>query len=118
MVWIQRGQRAIVRRGTLATSAFVATHFGAAAAVSWMGRYANDAQREKRVHRAISGLVAGLVAITPASGFVSPMAALVIGRAAGVICFWMVTSVKAVFGYDDSLDAFGVRRGRDRLALC
>ena len=57
---------------------------------------------------AISGAVAGLVAITPAAGFVSPMSALIIGLIAGVFCFWMVTKVKSRFGYDDSLDAFGV----------
>ena len=55
-----------------------------------------------------SGAVAGLVAITPASGFVGPVGALVIGVAAGVICFWAATSLKHMFGYDDSLDAFGV----------
>src|SRR6202042_2924571 len=55
-----------------------------------------------------SGAVAGLVAITPASGFVGPDAAVVIGAAAGVICFVSSTSVKKAFGYDDSLDAFGV----------
>ena len=57
---------------------------------------------------AISGAVAGLVAITPAAGFVSPMPALLIGLIAGVFCYWMVAKVKAKFGYDDSLDAFGV----------
>jgi ammonium transporter, Amt family len=57
---------------------------------------------------AISGAVAGLVAITPAAGFVSPMSALVIGLIAGVFCYVMVVRVKAIFGYDDSLDAFGV----------
>ena len=57
---------------------------------------------------AISGAVAGLVAITPASGFVFPGAALVIGGAAGVICFWGSTALKKMMGYDDSLDAFGV----------
>ena len=57
---------------------------------------------------AISGAVAGLVAITPASGFVGPMSALVIGLCAGVGCYLMVTKVKSLFGYDDSLDAFGV----------
>src|SRR5260370_25614244 len=57
---------------------------------------------------AISGAVAGLVAITPAAGFVAPMPALVIGAAAGVLCFGMVTKVKSLFGYDDALDAFGV----------
>ena len=55
-----------------------------------------------------SGAVAGLVAITPASGFVGPVGSLVIGLAAGVICFWAATSLKHMFGYDDSLDAFGV----------
>ena len=55
-----------------------------------------------------SGAVAGLVAITPASGFVSPGSAVIIGIAAGVICFIAATSVKRAFGYDDSLDAFGV----------
>jgi Amt family ammonium transporter len=57
---------------------------------------------------ALSGAVAGLVAITPAAGFVSPMAALAIGAVAGVFCYTMVTVVKVRFGYDDSLDAFGV----------
>jgi Amt family ammonium transporter len=56
----------------------------------------------------ISGAVAGLVAITPASGFVAPGAALVIGIVAGVLCFWASTSLKNALGYDDSLDAFGV----------
>ena len=56
----------------------------------------------------ISGAVAGLVAITPASGFVLPGAALIIGIAAGVVCFWAATSLKHMLGYDDSLDAFGV----------
>jgi Amt family ammonium transporter len=56
----------------------------------------------------ISGAVAGLVAITPASGFVKPMPALLIGLLAGMFCYLMVTSVKHIFGYDDTLDAFGV----------
>src|SRR2546427_1389758 len=55
-----------------------------------------------------SGAVAGLVAITPASGFVGITGAFVIGIAAGVLCFLAATSVKKMFGYDDSLDAFGV----------
>ena len=57
---------------------------------------------------ACSGAVAGLVAITPASGFVGPMGALAIGLVAGLVCFWAVTSLKKMLGYDDSLDAFGV----------
>ena len=56
----------------------------------------------------ISGAVAGLVAITPASGFVNPMGALVIGIVAGLVCFWGATGLKRAMGYDDSLDAFGV----------
>jgi Amt family ammonium transporter len=56
----------------------------------------------------ISGAVAGLVAITPASGFVMPAASLVIGIVAGVLCFWASTSLKKAMGYDDSLDVFGV----------
>jgi Amt family ammonium transporter len=92
----------------LATSAFVATHFAAAAAtlswttVEWMKT------GKPSMLGAISGAVAGLVAITPASGFVQPMPALLIGFAAGVVCYLMVTAVKGIFGYDDSLDAFGV----------
>jgi Amt family ammonium transporter len=56
----------------------------------------------------ISGAVAGLIAITPASGSVGPMGALAIGAAAGVGCYWAATSLKRAFGYDDSLDVFGV----------
>jgi Amt family ammonium transporter len=57
---------------------------------------------------AISGCVAGLVAITPASGFVKPFPAMLIGACAGALCYFMVTRVKRKFGYDDALDAFGV----------
>jgi ammonium transporter, Amt family len=92
----------------LATSAFVATHMAtAAAALAWA---VMDAifNKHATVLGAISGAVAGLVAITPASGFVSPMAALAIGAGAGFICYLSVTFAKAKFGYDDSLDAFGV----------
>jgi len=94
--------------GTLATSAFIATHFGAAAAA--VGWSAAEWIRGGRCTAlgAISGAVAGLVAITPASGFVTPMSALWIGLIAGVFCYFMVVKVKAIFGYDDSLDAFGV----------
>ncbi len=92
----------------LATSAFVATHFAAAAAaVSWtVAEWIHNGK--PTALGAISGAVAGLVAITPASGFVSPMSAIIIGLIAGVFCFQMVTTVKNFFGYDDSLDAFGV----------
>jgi Amt family ammonium transporter len=94
--------------GGLATSAFVATHFAAAAAViGWCGaEWIHNGKPS--VLGAISGSVAGLVAITPASGFVTPSSALIIGLVAGGVCFVMVAKVKARFGYDDSLDAFGV----------
>ena len=94
--------------GALATSAFVATHFAAAAAtVGWAG--AEWIRNGKpSVLGGISGAVAGLVAITPAAGFVKPMPALLIGLLAGIFCYLMVAKVKAKLGYDDSLDAFGV----------
>lgn len=92
----------------LATSAFVATHFAAAtAAIGWAGAEWLRNGKPSALG-AISGAVAGLVAITPASGFVTPMPALGIGFAAGVFCYLMVALVKNKFGYDDSLDAFGV----------
>jgi Amt family ammonium transporter len=92
----------------LATSAFVATHFGAAAAtLGWM--LAEWMQNGKpSMLGGISGAVAGLVAITPASGFVKPFSALLIGFVAGLVCYLMVTVAKRRFGYDDTLDAFGV----------
>ena len=92
----------------LATSAFVNTHFGAAAAaLGWAGA---EWLRNGKASAlgAISGAVAGLVAITPAAGFVTPMSSLIIGLVAGVFCYFMVAKVKNWFGYDDSLDAFGV----------
>ncbi len=94
--------------GSLATSAFVATHFGAAAAT--LGWLAMEWLRTGKpsVLGGISGAVAGLVAITPASGFVKPMPAILIGLAAGIFCYIMVAMVKEKLGYDDSLDAFGV----------
>jgi ammonium transporter, Amt family len=92
----------------LATSAFVATHFGAAAAAIGWSAAEWIRQGKPSALGAISGCVAGLVAITPAAGFVTPMSALWIGLIAGVVCYLMVVKVKAMFGYDDSLDAFGV----------
>ena len=78
-----------------------------AAALGWM--FAEWFSKGKpSVLGIASGAVAGLVAITPASGFVGPVGSLVIGVAAGVICFWSATSLKHMLGYDDSLDAFGV----------
>jgi len=94
--------------GSLATSAFVNTHLAAAAAA--LGWGAAEYMRNRKVSAlgAISGAVAGLVAITPAAGFVQPMSSLAMGLTAGIFCFLMVTVVKKVLGYDDTLDAFGV----------
>jgi len=106
--WFGFNAGSALAAGTLATSAFVATHFGAAAAA--LGWSAAEWIRNGKPSAlgAISGAVAGLVAITPAAGFVGPMSALVIGVVAGVSCYLMVAKGKARFGYDDSLDAFGV----------
>jgi Amt family ammonium transporter len=106
--WFGFNAGSALSSGPLATSAFVNTQFGAAAAaLSWAAI--------EWIHRGkpsalgfISGAVAGLVAITPAAGYVQPMSALAIGLLAGVFCYAMVVWVKARFGYDDSLDAFGV----------
>jgi Amt family ammonium transporter len=106
--WFGFNAGSALSAGGLATSAFVATHFAAAAAV--VGWCAAEWIRNGKPSAlgAISGAVAGLVAITPAAGFITPMAALGIGAIAGVFCYLMVAHVKARFGYDDSLDAFGV----------
>src|SRR5881394_4043874 len=106
--WFGFNAGSALAAGSLASSAFVATHFGAAAAaLAWSAAEWIKNGRASALG-AISGAVAGLVAITPAAGFVGPMPALVIGAVAGVCCFAMVTRVKAAFGYDDALDAFGV----------
>jgi ammonium transporter, Amt family len=106
--WFGFNAGSALASNSLASSAFVATHFGAAAAaLSWSAAEWIKNGRASALG-AISGAVAGLVAITPAAGFVGPMPALVIGLVAGVVCYWMVTKVKAIFGYDDALDAFGV----------
>ena len=79
----------------------------AVASLTWM--FVEWAHRGKPTVIGIcSGAVAGLVAITPASGFVGPIGALVIGVACGVGCYWGATGLKHMFGYDDALDAFGV----------
>ena len=106
--WFGFNAGSALSAGSLATSAFVATHFAAAsAAIGWAGAEWLHNGKPSALG-AISGCVAGLVAITPASGYVGPMQALLIGLMAGVVCFAMVAKVKARFGYDDSLDAFGV----------
>ena len=106
--WFGFNAGSALAASSLATSAFVATHFAAAAAaLAWLFvEWARSGHPS--VLGGISGAVAGLVAITPASGFVKPMPALLIGAVAGVVCYFMASVVKHRFGYDDALDAFGV----------
>ncbi len=106
--WFGFNAGSALSAGSLATSAFVATHLSAAAAT--LGWTVSEWMRTGKpsVLGAISGSVAGLVGITPAAGFVGPMAALAIGLVVGVVCYFMVAKIKGLFGYDDSLDAFGV----------
>jgi Amt family ammonium transporter len=106
--WFGFNAGSALAASSLATSAFVNTHFAAAAAaIGWsIAEWIHNGK--PTALGAISGAVAGLVAITPASGFVQPMSALAIGLLAGLFCFFMVFMVKSFFGYDDSLDAFGV----------
>lgn len=106
--WFGFNAGSAVAAGSLASNAFVTTHFGAASAaigwlvIEWLR------QGKPTVLGGISGAVAGLVGITPAAGFVTPMSALAIGFIAGVVCFFAVTELKKKLGYDDTLDAFGV----------
>jgi Amt family ammonium transporter len=106
--WFGFNAGSAVSAGPLAGMAMTVTQIATAAAtlgwliVEWI------AKGKPSALGAASGAVAGLVAITPASGFVLPGGALVIGIAAGVICFWSATSLKHALGYDDSLDTFGV----------
>ena len=106
--WFGFNAGSAVSAGMQAGMAMTVTHICTATAgftwmlVEWMLR------GKPTVIGICSGAVAGLVAITPASGFVLPGASIIIGIAAGVICFWAATSLKHMFGYDDALDCFGV----------
>ena len=106
--WFGFNAGSALNAGPLATSAFAATHFSAAAAaLSWaMVEWWHKGRPS--VLGAASGMVAGLATITPASGFVTVPSAFGIGLAAGVACYFAVTELKAHFAYDDSLDVFGV----------
>jgi Amt family ammonium transporter len=106
--WFGFNAGSALSAGSLATSAFVATQLAAASgALSWslVERLRNG---KSSALGAVSGAVAGLATVTQAAGFVGPMPALLIGALAGVCCYFMVAIAKAKFGYDDSLDAFGV----------
>jgi len=106
--WFGFNAGSAVSAGMQAGMAMLVTHVATATAgftwmlVEWFMR------GKPTVIGICSGAVAGLVAITPASGFVGPMGAFVIGIAAGGICYWGCTGLKHMFGYDDALDAFGV----------
>jgi Amt family ammonium transporter len=106
--WFGFNAGSALNAGGLAASAFCATHFAAAAGglswavMEWITR------GKPSILGTCSGVVAGLVCITPAAGYVTPMSALLMGVAVGVVCFLACTSLKAKFKYDDSLDAFGV----------
>ncbi len=106
--WFGFNAGSALSAGPLATSAFINTQFAAAAAaLSWT--LVEWLQNGKPTALGgISGAVAGLATITQASGYVQPMSAILIGFVAGIVCCLMVFRVKKHFGYDDSLDAFGV----------
>ncbi|WP_222910535.1 MULTISPECIES: ammonium transporter [Pseudomonadaceae] len=111
MLWIGwfgfNAGSSLAANGTAGMAMLVTQIATAAAALSWM--FAEWFTHGKPSALGIaSGVVAGLVAITPAAGTVGPMGALIIGLASGVICFFCATSLKRKLGYDDSLDAFGV----------
>ncbi|MDU9411174.1 ammonium transporter [Pseudomonas sp. zfem005] len=111
MLWIGwfgfNAGSAVAANGTAGMAMLVTQIATAAAALGWM--FAEWLTHGKPSALGIaSGVVAGLVAITPAAGTVGPMGALIIGLAAGVLCFFSATSLKRKLGYDDSLDAFGV----------
>jgi len=106
--WFGFNSGSALAADSIASSAFAATHFSAAAgAVAWaLVEWIKGGK--PTLLGASSGAVAGLVCITPASGFVTPMSALIMGAAAGVVCYLACAVLKNKFGYDDSLDAFGV----------
>jgi Amt family ammonium transporter len=106
--WLGFNGGSALASGGRAAMAILATQAAAAGAtLSWTAmEWAQH--RRPTVLGAISGAVAGLVAITPAAGFVLPGPALLIGVAAGLVCYYAVTVLKVRLGYDDSLDAFGV----------
>ncbi len=106
--WFGFNGGSAVNAGKLATSAFAATHFSAASAALMWAVCEWWQKGKPSVLGAASGMVAGLATITPASGYVTIPSALLIGSAAGTVCYFAVTKLKARFGYDDSLDVFGV----------
>ena len=106
--WFGFNAGSALSSGALAASAFASTHMAAAAAAVTWAAFDWIRTRRPTALGIISGAVAGLVAITPASGYVTPMAAIAIGILAGLACYGSVMFMKGKLGYDDSLDAFGI----------
>jgi Amt family ammonium transporter len=106
--WFGFNAGSAVNAGALASSAFAATHFSAAAAAIGWAFTEWRLKGKPSVLGVASGMVAGLATITPASGFVTVPAAFVIGITGGIVCYGAVSKLKSLFGYDDSLDVFGV----------
>ncbi|MEZ5425850.1 MAG: ammonium transporter [Pyrinomonadaceae bacterium] len=106
--WFGFNAGSALSANALATSAFVTTHFAAATAMLTWTVIEWIRHGKPTTLGAISGAVAGLVCITPAAGFVSPMAAILFGVVAGGVCYFMVCEVKKLLGYDDTLDVFGI----------
>ena len=106
--WFGFNAGSALNAGTLATSAFAATHFSAAAAALGWGVTEWRLKGKPSVLGVASGMVAGLATITPASGFVTIPAAFLIGLTGGVVCYTAVSKLKGALHYDDSLDVFGV----------
>ncbi len=106
--WFGFNAGSAIASGSLSTSAFVVTQIAAsAAAIGWViGEWARNGK--PTTLGAVSGAVAGLVAITPASGYVTPLSAIIIGLIAGLLCYYAVSKMKPKFGYDDALDVVGV----------
>jgi Amt family ammonium transporter len=106
--WFGFNAGSALNAGTMASSAFAATHFAAASAgFSWAVTEWYLKGKPSALG-CVSGMVAGLVVVTPASGFVSPPSAMIMGLIGGAVCYLSASKLKAKFGYDDSLDAFGV----------
>lgn len=106
--WFGFNAGSALSSGSLATNAFVTTHFAAASAMLIWTAIEWVRSGKPTVLGAISGVVAGLVGITPAAGFVTPMTALFIGLCAGFVCYFAVNELKHFLGYDDTLDVFGI----------
>ena len=106
--WFGFNAGSALSAGSLASSAFAATHFAAAAAGLTWALAEWFMKGKPSALGTVSGMVAGLVVVTPAAGFVTPASGMIMGAIGGVVCYLAASKVKAKFGYDDSLDAFGV----------